>query len=108
MIDNGRLDCSRCGGVAIGTADVAPVLNEEVSAPAEDTRDLESLTKKEVEAELTKLGVEFKTSESKAELFEKLKEAVEASAVDVEDAEEENEEESEDDESEEDSEEDEA
>lgn len=99
VLDPGHPTCSRCGGLPIGTAEVAPVINE---APVADApRDLDTLTKKEIEAELTVLGVEFKSSESKAELVKKLKEAVEADAEEVDESEDEAE--GEDEESDEDS-----
>jgi len=100
VLDPGHSTCSRCGGFPIGQAEVAPVINEAVvDAP----KDLETLTKKEIEAELTALGIEFKSSESKAELLEKLKEGVVADAEEAED--EDSEEDVEEEESDEDSEE---
>lgn len=83
VIDPGRPSCTRCGGFPIGTADVAPVINE--ASAEEAPRDLETLTAKELKAELSALGVEFKNSDSKAELLEKLKSAVEDTAEDVDD-----------------------
>ena len=103
VIDNGRSLCQRCNSPAIGTVDAAPIPVPE--AVEENTvKAPEELTKRELFAELAKLGIEFKESESKAELIEKLKNAAEESAEDVadedsdEDSEEESTEESEDEE----------
>lgn len=97
VIDPGLLNCSRCGGSAIGTAEVAPVINEAPVAEDAATVDLETLTKKEIEVALEKLGVDFKTSESKADLLEKLQEAVAADAEEEAEAEAEAEDESDED-----------
>lgn len=70
--------CDRCGRGAVGAeAPVETPVEEKAIDPSE-------LTTKELRAELDKLGVAFKASDSKAVLIKKLKEA---SAEDSEDEE---------------------
>lgn len=75
VIDPGLLNCSRCGGSAIGTAEVAPVINEETVTGTENV-DIKSLTVKELKEKLAELDVDFKSSDSKAVLQKKLKKAL--------------------------------
>lgn len=92
VIDPGRANCARCGGVAIGTAEGAPITvasavaeNEEVKARGEEevkeeALDVDSLKVTELHSELEALGIEFDSSDLKADLQKKLKKAIKAEA----------------------------
>ncbi len=73
VIDNGALNCSRCGGTAIGTAvGEAPVVNdEEILANEAEQKDQEEATETTEEtATEEEAGTEETTEESESESTE--------------------------------------
>lgn len=96
VIQAGALTCSRCGGRSIGTTEAAPILDEEEST-IEDTdidagleedleeeesdlslENYEELTVAELQVALEDRGIEFDSTDLKADLQKKLKKALKA------------------------------